>query len=115
MHKINTVLAKCMFPFSAWKQCVGNHDADGCLPTCHFSLPQPKITLCPPVSFKSILQEYTITNHAKEKKKKKAAFWLLLIDITESALRIAHRMQVFNNEALGSSASETGLYRKQGL
>lgn len=51
----------------------------------------------------------------KKKKKKKAAFWLLLIDITESALRIAHRMQVFNNEALGSPASETGLYRKQGL
>lgn len=67
MLTVNTVLVKCALPFSAWKQCVGNHDADGCLPTCHLSLPQPEIILQSPVSFKTVLQEYTFTVRAKEK------------------------------------------------
>lgn len=53
MLSVNTVLVRCVLPFSAWKQCIGNHDADGCLPACHLSLPQPEIILQSLVSFKT--------------------------------------------------------------
>lgn len=43
----------------------------------------------------------------------KAAVWMLLIDRIEATLRSACRMQLFSNEAVGSAASETALYRKR--
>lgn len=44
--------------------------------------------------------------------KKKAAVWMLMIDMIEATLRSVCRMQLFSDEALGSAASEAAFYRK---
>lgn len=45
--------------------------------------------------------------------KKKAAVWMLLVDMIDGTLTIMCRMQLFSREAVGSAASEVALYRER--